>query len=112
MIREPMTPKNVIDLDGPDGNAFALMALVEGLAREYVYVNVFSLRKGVQAYVTLSYYYESRQARVLWRGSVIVNYRRVAYFVHAYGGGVFIQKTQEKFPILHLLCVSSIAVNK
>ena len=34
MIREPMTPKNVIDLDGPDGNAFALMALVEGLARD------------------------------------------------------------------------------
>ena len=32
MIRETTTPKNVIDLDGPDGNAFALMGLAGSLA--------------------------------------------------------------------------------
>ena len=37
MIREPVTPKNVIDLDGPDGNAFALMASARYLAREVGY---------------------------------------------------------------------------
>ena len=26
MIRETATPKNVINLDGPDGNVFSLMA--------------------------------------------------------------------------------------
>ena len=39
MIREPMTPKNVVDLDGPDGNAFALLALVERLARDVGYAS-------------------------------------------------------------------------
>ena len=33
MIREPIAAKNVIDLDGPDGNAFALMKLAMKLAR-------------------------------------------------------------------------------
>ena len=37
MIREPMTPKNVIDLDGPEGNAFSLMASAKYLAREVGY---------------------------------------------------------------------------
>ena len=37
MIREPMTPKNVINLDGPEGNAFSLMASARYLAREVGY---------------------------------------------------------------------------
>ena len=37
MIREPMTPKNVINLDGPDGNAFSLMGSAKYLAREVGY---------------------------------------------------------------------------
>ena len=37
MIREPMTPKNVINLDGPEGNAFSLMASAKYLAREVGY---------------------------------------------------------------------------
>jgi len=37
MIRETTTPSNVIYLDGPDGNAFALMASAKYLAREVGY---------------------------------------------------------------------------
>ena len=37
MIREPMTPKNVINLDGPEGNAFSLMGSAKYLAREVGY---------------------------------------------------------------------------
>ena len=37
MIRKTTTPSNVIYLDGPDGNAFALMASAKYLAREVGY---------------------------------------------------------------------------
>jgi hypothetical protein len=37
MIRETTTPNNVIYLDGPDGNAFALMASAKKLARDVGY---------------------------------------------------------------------------
>ena len=37
MIREPMTPINVINLDRPDGNAFSLMGSAQYLAREVGY---------------------------------------------------------------------------
>ena len=39
MIRKPITPKNIIDLDGPDGNAFSLMAIAKGLARDVGYAS-------------------------------------------------------------------------
>jgi hypothetical protein len=35
MIREPITREFVVDLDGPEGNAFELMGLVKGLAWRY-----------------------------------------------------------------------------
>ena len=34
MIRKTATPKNVINLDGPDGNVFSLMSNAKRLARE------------------------------------------------------------------------------
>ena len=37
MIRETTKPSNVIYLDGPDGNAFSLMASAKYLAREVGY---------------------------------------------------------------------------
>ena len=37
MIRKTTTPSNIIYLDGPDGNAFALMASARYLAREVGY---------------------------------------------------------------------------
>ena len=34
MIRETATPKNVINLDGPDGNVFSLMATAYRLGKD------------------------------------------------------------------------------
>ena len=39
MIREPTIPKNIINLDGPDGNAFALMGLAGSLATTVGYAH-------------------------------------------------------------------------
>ena len=39
MIREPLRDKNVINLDGPDGNAFALLGTVKHIAKEVGYAS-------------------------------------------------------------------------
>ena len=39
MIRKPTIPKNVINLDGPDGNAWALLGLAGRLAKTVGYAS-------------------------------------------------------------------------
>ena len=39
MIRKPTVEKNIINLDGPDGNAFALMAYAKRFAKDMGYAS-------------------------------------------------------------------------